>query len=221
MSLIDALVRRPSLRQRNDTAFVGLRSWPVAGRDDALAAFKREKLAKTDVITAAAAEIADEARRLFAPGAGWSVTNIACGHSRDPRCWGKLLAEAVAAELGLPFVEEFRDRFVCGVSHTKEFSNLPPLEWNNQLASGSVLLVDDLATSGWHLEEALTLLRGRGLAASAIVWIAGTVQDGERLARRVPDAWPEWVNELATVDQLPGVATYEEFLDELGPLATG
>ena len=39
----------------------------------------------------------------------------------------------------------------------------------------SMILVDDLATSGWHVEESLTALRQLGASASAFVWITGTV----------------------------------------------
>jgi predicted amidophosphoribosyltransferase len=51
---------------------------------------------------------------------------------------------------------------------------LPPLR---QIADppASMLLIDDLATSGWHVEEALTALRRLGAAASAFVWITGAV----------------------------------------------
>jgi hypothetical protein len=118
MSLVEELVRRPAVRHRNDVGYLTLRSWPASLRRDALDAFKAEKRAKTpSVLAAAAEEIAAEARLLLAPGAGWPVTCVACGHSRDPRCWGKLLAESVAAALRLPFVEAFRDRFVTGSSH--------------------------------------------------------------------------------------------------------
>jgi predicted amidophosphoribosyltransferase len=38
-----------------------------------------------------------------------------------------------------------------------------------------MILIDDLATSGWHVEESLTALRGLGASASAFVWITGAV----------------------------------------------
>jgi predicted amidophosphoribosyltransferase len=41
-----------------------------------------------------------------------------------------------------------------------------------------MLLVDDLATSGWHVEESLTALRRLGASASAFVWITGAVPRG-------------------------------------------
>ena len=101
------------------------------------------------------------------------------------------MAESVAGALGLPFVEAFRDRLIKGSSHPKEFERLPPLQWASPPASGVVLVVDDLSTSGWHLEEALTLLRGRGLAAAGIAWIGGTIADTDPIATA-----PAWCRDL-------------------------
>jgi hypothetical protein len=74
----------------------------------------------------------------------------------------------------LPFLQVFADRFCTGVSHPKEFVKLPPLE---QLADPlpSMIVVDDLAVSGWHVEESLLALRSLGVSASATVWISGSV----------------------------------------------
>jgi hypothetical protein len=40
----------------------------------------------------------------------------------------------------------------------------------------AVVLVDDIATSGWHIEEAQGMVRGRGLPAFGAVWISGTIR---------------------------------------------
>jgi predicted amidophosphoribosyltransferase len=103
-----------------------------------------------------------------------AITCIPCGHSRRPDCFGKRLARRVAELFGLPLLQVFADRFCSGVSHPKEFAKLPPL---HQVAEPlpSMILVDDLATSGWHVEEALTALRNLGASASSFVWITGTV----------------------------------------------
>lgn len=61
---------------------------------------------------------------------------VACGHSRRANCFGKRLGQQAAAELGAPFAELF------------------PV--------GPVLVIDDLATSGWHMEEAPSLVRAPG-----------------------------------------------------------
>jgi hypothetical protein len=192
VSLVEDLVRRPAIRHRNGVGFLTLRSWRASCRDPDLAAFKAEKRVKTPaVIAAAAEEIAAEAKLLLAPNDGWCVTCVACGHSRDARCWGKCLARAVAASLGLPFFEAFTDRLVPGSSHPKEFKRLPPLQWASPPETGAVLLIDDLATSGWHMEEALTLLRGRGLTAVGIGWIGGTIADTDPIATA-----PAWCRDL-------------------------
>jgi hypothetical protein len=97
-----------------------------------------------------------------------------CGHSRRPDCFGKRLAQCVAEVLELPFLQVFADRFCSGVSHPKEFTKLPPL---HQIADplASMIVIDDLAVSGWHVEESLFALRSRGVSASAAVWISGAV----------------------------------------------
>jgi hypothetical protein len=68
----------------------------------------------------------------------------------------------------------FADRPCSGVSHPKEFAKLQPLEPIADPCK-SMILIDDLATSGWHVEESLTALRGLGASASAFVWITGAV----------------------------------------------
>jgi hypothetical protein len=175
-SPLGALAYRPALYRRNAVAWCSVRAWRTdAKRVDIL----RLKLCKREldpsVITAAAAEISLQLRLLFGSLTGWLATSIACGHSRRPDCFGKQLGRAVAGELGLAFAEVFEDRFVAGVSHPKEFRNLPPLVWRAKPTSPT-LVVDDLATSGMHIEEALGLIRGLGLASFGAVWIAGTVK---------------------------------------------
>jgi len=103
-----------------------------------------------------------------------AITSVPCGHSRRPDCFRKRLAQSVAELLGLPFVQVFADRFCEGVSHPKEFRKLPPLQ---QIADPlpSMIVVDDLSVSGWHVEESLLALRRIGVAASAVVWISGSV----------------------------------------------
>ena len=127
------------------------------------------------LVAAAAGEISEHLRLLFGTLAGWIGTSVACGHSRRPDCFGKRLGQAVAEQLGLAFVEIFEDRFVAGVSHPKEFRKLPPLVWKAK-PGAPALVIDDLATSGGHIEEALGMVRGLGLPAFGAVWISGTVK---------------------------------------------
>lgn len=175
-SPLGGLAYRPTLYRRNAVSWVSVRSWRADAKGADLARLKLCKAAVDQtVISAAAGEIAALLRLLFGHFAGWRTTSVACGHSRRPDCFGKRLGGAVADELGLGFLEVFQDRFVDGVSHPKEFSKLPPLLYRDKPAA-PLLVVDDIATSGWHIEEALGIIRALGLPAFGAVWIAGTVK---------------------------------------------
>jgi hypothetical protein len=173
--LLGSLVYRPTVFRRNDIGWVAACAWRAGAKADDIAALKHAKR-KLDrrLIDASAELLAAVVRQLRGDRAADAITNVPCGHSRRPDCLGKQIAQAVAATLGLPFRQIFADRPCSGVSHPKEFAKLPPLERIADPCT-SMILIDDLATSGWHVEESLTALRGLGASASAFVWITGAV----------------------------------------------
>jgi hypothetical protein len=172
---LGALVYRPTLYRRNGVAWSSVRSWRADARGRDLTRLKLCKAALDGaVIEAAAAEIAALTGLLFGSLLGWSVTTVACGHSRRSDCFGKRLGQTAALALQLPFIEIFEDRFVSSSSHPKEFRKLPSLVWRTKPCS-PVLIIDDLATSGWHMEEALGRVRDLQLPSFGIAWISGTV----------------------------------------------
>lgn len=169
------LVARPALRSRNAVGYITIRSWRNEDRKAQLRAFKEVKAQQdADLVGVAAGEIAAFLRK-YIPVRGAIVTSVPCGHSRRPDCFGKRLAQAVGSEVGMPFVRVWADRFCKGVSHPKEFSKLPPLEWI-AVPDRLVIVVDDVATSGWHLEEAVSSLSAKGVSAMAVAWIGGSVE---------------------------------------------
>jgi len=173
--LLGSLIYRPTVFRRNDVAWVAPCAWRAAAKADDVPALKRAKREiDRRLIDGAAELVAALIRQLRGDQAAGAVTGVPCGHSRRPDCLGKQIAQAVAAALGLPFHQIFADRPCSGVNHPKEFAKLPPLE---RIADPcpSMILIDDLATSGWHVEESLTALRGLGASASAFVWITGAV----------------------------------------------
>lgn len=175
-SPLGGLVWRPALYRRGAVAWVSVRSWRANAKRADLVQLKLCKAGvDPGVIAAAAGEISEQLRRLFGTLKGWIGTSVACGHSRRPDCFGKRLGQAVADQLGIVFNEVFEDRFVTGVSHPKEFRKLPALTFN-ATPIAPVLVVDDVATSGWHIEEALGRIRDLGWPAFGAVWIAGTVK---------------------------------------------
>jgi hypothetical protein len=173
--LLGSLVYRPTVFRRNDVGWIAACAWRADAKADDVAALKRAKRELDRRLVDDATELlAVLVRQLCGDRAADAVTSIPCGHSRRPDCLGKQIAQAVAEALGLPFVQVFADRPCSGVSHPKEFAKLPPLQRIADPCS-SMILVDDLATSGWHIEESLTALRGLGASASAFVWITGAV----------------------------------------------
>jgi hypothetical protein len=173
--LLGSVVYRPMVFRRNDVGWIAACAWRSAAKADDIAALKRAKRELDRVLIGNVADsVATLIRQLYGDRSANATTTVPCGHSRRPDCFGKQLALAVGRSLGIPFLQVFADRPCAGVSHPKEFRKLPPLQ---QIADpvSSMILVDDLATSGWHVEESLTALRSLGAAASAFVWIGGTV----------------------------------------------
>jgi hypothetical protein len=173
--LLESLVGRPMLFRRKAVAWLSACSWRAETRMRDIAAFRQAKLhCDPDLVVRVGELLAALICQVRGSRCADAVATVPCGHSRRHDCFGKQIAQAVAENLNLPFVEVFADRFCCGSSHPKEFRKLPPLEQVSP-APASLLLVDDLATSGWHVEESLIALRALGSAASAFTWISSTV----------------------------------------------
>jgi hypothetical protein len=174
----------PAVRARNGVSYLTARRFSAQDRPGAIRAVKRLKAEAAEHETGlAAAEITLLWLKLTGNPGGWTVTNIAAGHSGGNSI-GARLAVAVAERLDLAYLQVWRDRPIRGVSHPKEFRRLQPLE---MLARpiGATLVVDDVASSGWHLEEALTALRSLNLPAAGIAWISA--DSGTATAPR-----PDW-----------------------------
>jgi hypothetical protein len=177
LGVIGHTVWRPMVFSRHEVSWVACRAWRWSTKQADLAVFRAAKRdGAPAVIQAAAGEVALLVGRLFGSLPGWSVVPMPCGNSGTAECFGKKLARESAAALGLPFAQVFEDRLVeGGSSHPQRYARLGPLVWRDR-PMGPVLLVDDLATTGLHVEQALGVLRGEGIAALAMVWISGDVK---------------------------------------------
>jgi hypothetical protein len=185
--VLDALIYRPSVFRRNEMRWISVFNWRAGHKANGLAALRRAKQTlDRQVISEASVSIAALACELFGDHPADAVTNVPCGHSRRPDCFGKQLAQAVAANLQLRFVQVFADRPAAGGSHPKQNTQLTPLR---QIGSPprSVLLVDDLATSGAHMEESTIALRKLGVSGPAIAWISGLIKGGPAYLPPRPD----------------------------------
>jgi hypothetical protein len=179
--LLDSLIYRPTIYQRKDVRWIAAHTWRSEAKERGVTALKSVKDSlDPNFIKEAAGPVAALIRQLFGTAPADAVTSIPCGHSRRPNCFGKQLAQAVAEAIAVPFVQVFADQPRSGASHPKQSAKLPPLR---QIARPprSTIVVDDLATSGGHLEQAVLALRGLGTAASAVAWISGSRVGGAPL----------------------------------------
>lgn len=189
-TLIDSLVHRPTIFQRNNVRWIAESAWRSRAKERGVAALRCVKQNCDPLfIREMAQPLAHLISQLFGTAPADAVTCIPCGHSRRPDCFGKRFAQSVADTLGMQFVQVFADRPCAGTSHPKTSRTLPRLE---QISAPprSLLVVDDLATSGWHLEEVVLALRHLGATASALAWISGSAAGGTLLTRNARQPRP-------------------------------
>ncbi|TIU24406.1 MAG: hypothetical protein E5W49_00540 [Mesorhizobium sp.] len=176
-SPLGSLVWSPGLLSRNGVRYLRCRTWRVDAKKDDLSALRSAKL---ELAAAFVSGICDDMEPLlfemFGVGFFDAVVPVACGHSRRPNCLSVRIAVELAGRIGAELSKAFTDRFVSGSSHPMEFSRLPPLEVET-VPKGRTLVVDDVATSGFHMHEALAVLRSHSVPAFGAVWLAGVRQE--------------------------------------------
>ncbi len=172
--LFDTLVERRSIRARNGINYMSLRSWRQNLRDFQMKALKELKKSpgSSSLPRLIGAEIAAEINSLLGQGAFSLVVPVPCGHSKSEACLSVEIARSVGHSLNLPVVQAFARHALSGSSHPKKNLSRPPLELIRQVG-GSILLVDDVATSGTHLAEAANLLRPHAKSVLPLAWIGG------------------------------------------------
>jgi hypothetical protein len=172
-TLAGSLVYRPALFRRNEIRWIAACAWRSRSRVRGLKALKQAKEAiDPSIVSDAAILITTLIREIFGNKPVGAISCVPCGHSRRTDCFGKQLAQSVAIMVEVPFVQVYADRPCPGASHPKQSVSLPPLQ---QIAdpAGSMIIIDDIATSGWHLQETMLPLRRLGVAVSSVVWISG------------------------------------------------
>jgi PAS domain-containing protein len=171
--LMDTLVQRRTIRARKAVNYLTLRSWRAPVREYQMKALKALKQNIPHAFPESiATEIAGEVQSLVGAAAFKAIVPVPCGHSKGSHCLSVEIARALSVQLNLPVVQAFAPQRVKGVSHPKENVKRPPLQLSRSL-SDPVLLVDDVATSGAHIAEAVTLLRPESGSVMAIAWIGG------------------------------------------------
>jgi hypothetical protein len=175
--LQETLVERRAIRSRKGVSYITLRAWRQSIRAHQIRALRALKSASPDALAGHVAEtIRTEVEALVGLNAFRAIVPVPCGHSGTGTCLSRAVAMALGRMLGLPVIEALRLPVMRGSSHPKTNTRRPRMRLNRAL-EGPVLVVDDVATSGQHIEEACRLLRPVAGTALAIVWIGGDADD--------------------------------------------
>lgn len=170
--LLETLISAQRLYRRADTNYIGLRKWRTAIKPHQIAALRALKADSSDVFVAkVAAEMAGAIRSVYGTVESCVVVPVPCGSS-GPNCLACRLANAVAAHLGIEMVQAFAPIAVpSGNSHPRRNIRRPAMKLLLAV-NKPVILIDDVATSGSHIDEAATLLRASAPQVWPIAWIA-------------------------------------------------
>jgi predicted amidophosphoribosyltransferase len=169
--LIDTLINRQRLRSRKTVHYLALRCWAKPIKQYQINALRALKAAPPrSFIEEIAQEMALAVKAVHGLPTGAIVVPVPCGHS-GPNCFSTKLARALAKQLGFEYREAFACQTLAGSSHPKTNVRRPKMKLIEEI-SANVILVDDVATSGAHLEEAARLLSATSQSVWPVVWIS-------------------------------------------------
>lgn len=170
--LTRTLIKRPTLKARNGITFVVVRHWKAQLKDAQIAAVQGLKLSQNSIGSMLAArEIVDALTSLMPIDCFAAVVPIPGGSSGMASSFSVRIAEQVAAQLKLPMKEYLSAQPVdLGNSHPQKSAKLKPYGVEGRL-EGRFLLIDDIASTGTHLEKGTTALRTSGAEVFAMAWI--------------------------------------------------
>ncbi len=175
--LLETLVERLALRTRKLVSYVTLRSWRQSIREHQITALRA---IKKDDPRGLAAEIAVELRAkitsLFGIASFQAVVPMPCGHSKAGNCLSEEIAKALARDIGVPVAHALSIPPDKGSSHPLRNVSRERMTLTTPV-KGLVLLIDDVTTSGRHIEEATLLLREGGASVLAVAWIGGDASE--------------------------------------------
>ena len=169
--LVSTLVRRGVMRTRGDMSYVTCRAWRKSIKDSQIAALRALKRdPPVNLVMTAAEEILNTVRKTMGTGSFASVVPVPCGSSNTTDCFAARIGRAVASSLGTPCIEPFEPRLRGGSSHPRRNASLPPLTLREKV-SGPCLVVDDVVTSGRHIEQVSKALHSTASDQFRVGWI--------------------------------------------------
>lgn len=170
--LLSTLSHKTSIRHRNDVAYITLRRWSKPIKNYQLKALT---ICKADpdskFVDAIANEVATHVRQIFGGPRFGCVMPVPCGHSKTTDCMAVQIAKRVARILDVPFVDGLEGSNRPGSSHPRKNARLCPPKLKTAQKYDSVLLLDDVASSGRHIELSVLSLQDIAKHITAIAWI--------------------------------------------------
>ncbi|WP_162558870.1 hypothetical protein [Sphingorhabdus sp. EL138] len=170
--LMNTLINDRRLLRRKEIEYLAVYKWRKTIKAEQIKAMRAIKAyGSTNLEQQMAVDLAQATTRLHGTDTVKIVTNVPCGHS-GKKCLISRVAPLVAEQLDLPYSQTFASLPSAGSSHPKTNLSRPRMRLIKK-PSVPILLLDDIATSGRHIEEAATLLRKYSSTVLPIVWLAG------------------------------------------------
>ena len=169
--LVKTLIRRSRVKYRDGIAYHAIRAWRKAIKEEQIIALKALKSRCNISLERVICEDLNAwSQSNFGAKVFDAIVPMPCGHSGND-CLSKRIAERFARKTDTQYVEAFEDIAVAGTSHPKTNVRRPRMKLR-QTPCGDILLIDDVATSGKHMEEASKLLRAGAASVVSVCWIA-------------------------------------------------
>jgi hypothetical protein len=169
--LLKTLLVKHRLLARNGVSYIGIRSWRATIKPYQIAALTALKAdIPKSFVTSVAEELAKAAVSHFGAKFISNVVPIPCGTSARDDCLSVLTAVQLARLLKCNFKNVLKTNIPKGSSHPKSAARLQHVELIGDL-TGTTLVIDDVITSGKHVELALKCLRDKNINSFAMGWI--------------------------------------------------
>lgn len=170
--LFATLKQKTSIRNRKDVSYITLRNWSATIKDHQIKALRIAKLnPDPQFVEDIADEICTQVRKLFGKAHFDGVAPVPCGHSKGNTCLSVLVSKKLASKLDVAFIDALRGVKREGSSHPAKNADLKKPKLATKQRYNSVLLVDDVATSGRHIELSVQALSEIAQHVTAIAWI--------------------------------------------------
>ena len=170
--LHDTLVTKQRLLTRGACSYLALRQWRQNIKPyqiNALAALKPD--ASEECVKSIAEEMTSSIQRVYG-GAFQNVVPVPGGSSGKKESLSMRIARHIALNLEIDYAPVLQSAPVKkGASHPQKSLRLPPYTVSSKV-DGNVLIIDDVATTGRHMERANEVLRPMAKYCASVVWIA-------------------------------------------------